>query len=252
MGAESVSHVLLVCGASGGLGRRMLHEAATRGWTAVAASRDGDALTQIADQFGVHTVCADVSGEAGADLALAACKEAVGAPDLMVNCAGEVFIAPLHRTSAEQYRQCMQANADTAFFSLKAFVSALRDAKKPGAAVLISTVAAQIGVQNHEAVAASKGAVEALVRSAAATYAEQKIRVNGVAPGLTETPAVAKLMASDRVREGLARQYPLGRYGHVDDLAAAAGYLLSDDAAWVTGQVLSVDGGFTAVRPMVR
>jgi NAD(P)-dependent dehydrogenase (short-subunit alcohol dehydrogenase family) len=183
---------------------------------------------------------------------VAECAERYGVPDGFANCAGEVLIAPLHRTSEAQYRQCLRANLDTAFFGLTAWIDALRAAGRPGAAVLVSSVAGRIGIPNHEAVAAAKGAIEALVRSAAATYAPLGLRINAVAPGLVDTPATAGFLRTDVGRRAMAAQYPLGRYGVPADVASAMAWLLSDEAAWTTGQILGVDGGFTAVRPTVK
>lgn len=152
----------------------------------------------------------------------------------------------------EQYRACLAANLDTAFFTLGAFVEALREARQPGTAVLVSSVVAKIGVSNHEAIAAAKAGVEGLVRAAAASYAPSRIRVNGVAPGIMETPATAKILSSEASRNGAARQYPLPRIGDPVDLARLMAWLLSDQASWVTGQVWVVDGGFTSVRPLVK
>jgi NAD(P)-dependent dehydrogenase (short-subunit alcohol dehydrogenase family) len=90
------------------------------------------------------------------------------------------------------------------------------------------------------------------VRSAAATYAPQGIRINAVAPGLVDTPATAGFLRTDAGRRAMAAQYPLGRYGVPSDVAAAMAWLLSDEAAWTTGQILGIDGGFTAVRPTVK
>jgi len=116
----------------------------------------------------------------------------------------------------------------------------------------VSSVVARIGVLNHEAIAAAKAGVEGLVRSAAATYAAKGLRVNAIAPGILRTPATERLFAGPGAEQGIAAQYPLGRYGAANDAAGAIVWLLSDDTSWVTGQVLSVDGGFSAVRPMVR
>ena len=135
---------------------------------------------------------------------------------------------------------------------LAAFVEALRNKQQPGAAVLVSSVVGHIGVANHEAISVAKAAVAGLVRAAAATYAPNRIRVNGVSPAFMHTPSTASLIASDAAREGFAKQYPLGGIGSVDEVAQAIAWLISPAASRITGQVLPIDGGFTAVRPLVR
>jgi NAD(P)-dependent dehydrogenase (short-subunit alcohol dehydrogenase family) len=139
-----------------------------------------------------------------------------------------------------------------AFHTLAAFIGALRETRSEGAAVLVSSAAARVGTPNHEAVAAAKAGLEGLVRGAAATYAANRIRVNAVAPGIMETPASAGVIASPAARDAAARQYPLPGIGSADELAGLMTWLLSDAAARVTGQIWSLDGGFSSIRPLVK
>ena len=112
----------------------------------------------------------------------------------------------------------------------------------------LEILAAGLGLANHEAIAAAKAGLEGLVRSAAATYAATGLRVNAIAPALTETPLTASMVASDAVRKAVTAMHPLGRLGTADDQAAAIAFLLSPAAGWITGQVLGVDGGLGRVR----
>lgn len=248
-----MKNIAMITGASGGLARSVADHLLDRGWQLALVSRD---LEKLGDHPATSSSClieADVSTADGAADALACCVETTGrSPTVLVNCAGSVLMTPLHRTREVQYRQCMQANLDTSFYSLSAFIDSCLNAKQPGAAVLVSSVTARIGVSNHEAVAASKAAVESLARSAAATYSKNRIRINAVAPGLMRSPATEWLFSTPNNSKQLDAQYPLGRHGHVDDVANTIAWLVSDEAAWITGQVLPVDGGFTAVRPLQR
>lgn len=87
---------------------------------------------------------------------------------------------------------------------------------------------------------------------ASATYSSKSIRVNAIAPGLMKSPATTRFFLNDKVSQQIASQYPLGRYGDLKDAASAAAWLLSDEAGWITGQVLAVDGGYSSVRPILR
>jgi NAD(P)-dependent dehydrogenase (short-subunit alcohol dehydrogenase family) len=244
--------IAMITGASGGLGKAVGKRLKASGWTIVRVGRTQEKLEDWddADDF---SIVADVSTSDGANLAVERCAELGGkAPVGLVNCAGSVLILPMHRTKEEQYRQIILDNLDTAFFTLRAFVNALVRSKQSGAAVLVSSVAARIGIANHEAIGAVKSAVEGLVRSASATYAKKGIRVNAIAPGLMRSPATEHFFINESAEKQIAAQYPLGHYGSVEDGAAAITWLLSEEAGWITGQTISVDGGFSAVRPVLR
>ncbi|MFY8124276.1 MAG: SDR family NAD(P)-dependent oxidoreductase, partial [Silanimonas sp.] len=201
---------------------------------------------------------ADVATEAGASKAVAEASAAFGAvPGAVVNAAGAILLAGITRTSEAQYRDCLAANLDTAFFTAKAYVAALQQAQKEagsgtGRLLMFSSVAAGIGVGNHAAIAMAKGAIEALVRSLAADHSAMGLRVNAIAPGLMATPLTAKLVANEASKKAIIAQYPLGRHGEAEDAAALAAFLLGPGGDWINGQVIALDGGFTAVRPMVK
>jgi NAD(P)-dependent dehydrogenase (short-subunit alcohol dehydrogenase family) len=125
-------------------------------------------------------------------------------------------------------------------------------ARNRGCIILVSSVAAQTGLPNHEAIAAAKGGIDGLVRSAAATYAPRGIRVNAVAPGLVDTPLAAPMLGSEAGRQLAEKLHPLGRVGRPGNVGSLIAWLASDDADWVTGQVWSVDGGLAHVRPKPR
>ncbi len=243
---------VVITGASGGLAAALAPALHEQGMRIVGVSREPDKVSWPAG-MAVDIVAADVSTADGAADAIAAVTDILGAPPQgLAHCAGAVLVMPLHRTKEAQYRECMAANIDSAFFTMQAFLQPLVKGRLPGAAILVSTVAARVGILNHEAVAAAKGAVEGLVRSTAATYAGKSIRVNAVAPGLMRTPATERFFSNDAAIEQLSKQYPLERFGQPEDVARAMVWLLSDAAEWITGQILPVDGGFTAVRPIVK
>jgi len=240
--------IALITGASGGIGRALAGRLHAQGCRVAAVGRDADRLAEV--EAAVR-IAADTTTPEGSARALAGCQEALGAaPQLLAHCVGSTLIAPLHRTRTEAYREVMRVNLDSAVFMLQAWIAALQGAA--GAAVFASSVVARIGVANHEAIAAAKGGIEALVRGAAASYAGQGVRINAVAPGLTDTPLSAGMLKLPAMREGAARQYPLGGVQTADQVAGVMAWLLSEGSARLTGQVLAVDGGFAAVRPLVK
>lgn len=243
--------VALVTGAAGGVGRAVVAQLAAQGWQVIVASRDPEHLkAAFGDQH--LQVAADCSTVEGAQHILQIAKDHQLLPTALAHCVGNIRLGAMHRMSEVDFNACLSANLISAFHTLSAFVGALREARSPGAAVLVSSAAARIGTPNHEAVALAKAGLEGLVRGAAATYAPNGIRINAVAPGIMATPASAAILTSEAAREAAARQYPLAGIGSPDELAGLMVWLLSASAARVTGQVWSVDGGFSSIRPLVK
>jgi NAD(P)-dependent dehydrogenase (short-subunit alcohol dehydrogenase family) len=240
---------VLLTGASSGVARSLAARLRASGANLALACRNAEKLPKDAG----FAFSADVSTESGALEALEAATAHFGfPPDAVANCAGSTLIATLGRTGESSYRAVMAANLDTAFFVAKAYAGALALAKRPGALVLFSSVVAGIGVANHAAIAAAKGGVEALTRALAADHSSSGLRVNCIAPGLLRTPMTERFLNSESAARQVAAQYPLGRFGEPEDAAALAAFLLSPEAAWITGQVIGLDGGFSATRPYLK
>jgi NAD(P)-dependent dehydrogenase (short-subunit alcohol dehydrogenase family) len=121
-----------------------------------------------------------------------------------------------------------------------------------GSVVLLSSVAARVGLANHEAISAAKGAVTGLALAAAATYLPRKLRFNVVAPGLVQTPMTEGITRSDAARQASLDLHPLGRLGEPGDVASMISWLLDPGQTWITGQTFGVDGGLSTLRPLPR
>jgi len=166
--------------------------------------------------------------------------------DGLAYCPGNIRLMPFARIKPDEFIKDFQLQAVGAIKVLQSVLPNLKAAVNP-AVVMFSTVAVQAGFNFHSQVASSKGAIEGLTRSLAAEFAP-KIRFNCIAPSLTDTPLAEFLLSSDEKREANAQRHPLKKIGSPLDIAAMAEFLLTDKSAWITGQVMHVDGGMSALK----
>ncbi len=167
--------------------------------------------------------------------------------DGVVYCPGTINLKPFHRISIAEFQKEMDVNFFGAVRVLQACLKGLKKSESP-AVVLYSTVAVQTGMGFHAGIASAKGAVEGLTRSLAAEWAPSKIRVNAIAPSLTETPLASALLSTPEKKEASDKRHPLGRVGSPEDIAEATFFLLSPKSSWMTGQILHLDGGMSNLK----
>lgn len=164
----------------------------------------------------------------------------------LVYCPGSINLKPFARIKPEDFVADFELNLIGAVRCLQHYQRNLQ-ATDAASVVLFSTVAVQTGFPFHATVSASKGAIEGLTRALAAEWAP-KIRVNAIAPSLTDTPLAQNLLREDSKKQVAAARHPLKRLGEAEDIAQMAWFLLSEHAAWITGQVMHVDGGLSAIK----
>jgi len=225
----------LIIGAGSGIGKAIMEELNHSDNQLFVTSRSKD---KIEPKENIHFQELDVTQ----DFELEIPEQLDG----LVYCPGTINLKPFHRLSEEDFINDFKVNH---LGAVKVIQQALKALKKSEEAsiVLFSTVAVQTGLSFHASVASAKGAIEGLSKSLAAELAPN-IRVNAIAPSLTDTPLASKLLSTDQKKTANAERHPLKKIGTPKDIAKAAVYFLSEDSAWVSGQVFTIDGGIGSIR----
>jgi len=164
----------------------------------------------------------------------------------LVYCPGSINLKPFARIDVNDFINDYQLNVAGVVKVIQLLLPKLKASGK-ASIILFSTVAVQHGFTFHSMVASSKGAIEGLTKALAAEFAPS-IRVNCIAPSITDTPLSSSLLNNDAKKEANANRHPLKRIGNTDDIANMAAFLLSDKSSWITGQVLAVDGGMSSIK----
>lgn len=221
---------IVIIGGNSGIGKSLASLLNSQGANLFLYSKSGDGTTRL-----------DTSKDF---------EEIPNLPDVidgLVYCPGTIQLKPFHRIKIEDF----QGELDVNFFgAVRVLQACLKGLKKSDQAsvVLYSTVAVQMGMGFHSGISSAKGAVEGLTRSLAAEWAPQLIRVNAIAPSLTDTPLATSLLSTPEKKEASDKRHPLGRVGTPEDIASATNYLLSKDSSWMTGQILHLDGGMSVLK----
>ena len=241
--------VVWVLGAAGGVGSYVCQNLSEEGWNIVASGRTEETLESLSNEIGGLEILPVDARDADA------MKEAVGEIlqrhgrlDAVVVAVGSILLRPLHATSTEQVQDTIDQNFTTAFNAIRsAAVPMMRG--EGGRIVLFSSVAATHGMTNHAAIAAAKAAVEGLTRASAADYAKRGIRVNAIAPAMTDTPMSEHLLKNDASRKISDLMHPVGRIGEAKEIADVASWLVNGAPEWMTGQIIGVNGGLGSIKP---
>lgn len=227
----------LIFGATGGMGSAIARSLVRDGHLVHLVARDPNAVTSLATDLNATYSLCDVTDH---DQVRRSVAEAGSNIDGLVYAVGSIVLKPLKATTPEALQNALATNATGALIAIQAAEQALRAAN--GSVLLFSTVAVGQGFANHGIVSMVKGAVEGLTRALAAELAP-KVRVNAIAPSLSDTAMAAPLLANDAMRASLAKVHPLGRLGDPSDVVGLARVLLGDQGSWITGQIIGVDGG---------
>ena len=235
---------ILILGGHGGIGGAVARRLAADGHALHLAARDEAALAGLAGELGARYSTCDVLDHDSlrATVEAAATEDGLGG---LVYAVGTINIVPLRRAEPQEFMDAFAINVVGAAQAVRHAQPALTRAR--GAVVLFSTVAVGQGFPHHAIIAAAKGGVEGLTRALAAELAPE-VRVNAVAPTLTRTPLAARLTSSETYARAIAAQHPLNRLAEPDDVADLAAFPVGPRAAYITGQIVGVDGGRGSLR----
>lgn len=231
---------ILIIGGSSGIGLALIKHLALQEANIFNISRNPSADWPV----GVSHIQADVLG----DLSVIENQLPVIIHGLVYSV-GSINLKPFQRLTADDFLNDYKLNVLGATEIIRLSLKALK-AANGASIVLYSSVAAKAGMPYHASVAAAKGAVEGLTLSLAAELSANQIRVNAIAPSLTDTPLAKTLLSTNEKREASAKRHPLGKIGTPDDIAFATQFLLSDHSSWLTGQIIGIDGGLGSLRPL--
>ena len=165
----------------------------------------------------------------------------------LVYCPGSINLKPFNRLNSQDFLNDFNQNVIGAINVIQYILPKLKRANG-ASVVLFSTVAVKMGMPFHASIAASKGAIEGLAKSLAAEYAASKIRFNVIAPSLTDTPLASMLLSTDEKKEASNKRHPLQRIGSPHEISSLVSFLLSEDASWMTGQIIGIDGGMGSLK----
>ena len=231
-----MSEKYIVFGATGSIGSSLAEQLVSSGNKVHLVARNEAGLKNISDKLGCTSTVADVLEEGFIDKVKNDITETKG----VAYCVGSIDLKPLRMVTEQDFNKCMKLNLYSAVETIKGYQESLK--KNKGSVVLFSTVAAQRGFTNHAIIASAKAAVEGLTVSLAAEFAPN-IRVNCIAPSLTNSKIAEPMLKNKALADGIAKAHPLKRLGEGKDSASLAKFLITEDSSWITGQIIAVDGG---------
>ena len=228
---------ILIYGGSGGVGKSLALKLKSLDYDIHLAGKNEESLSALSNEISSDYTIGNVLEESFFEEATSNAGENLSA---VVYAVGTINLKSFSRLTSNDFSTDYAINVIGAANAVKAAINPLKSNK--GSIVFFSSVASQVGFPMHGSIGAAKAALNGLTISLAAELAPN-VRVNAIAPSLTETPLASRVLANDKVKESIANSHPMKRLGTPSDIASLAAFLISDEATWITGQILGLDGG---------
>ncbi len=235
---------VLIYGGSGSIGSATARLLSQRGYQIHLVGRNEQRLSSVADEVDASYTVGDINEP---DLFDRVASEVGDSLDGLIYAVGTINLASLNRLKAQDFLNDFSINAMGAALAVQSCLPLLKKGNKPSSIVLFSSIAAQQGFPFHASVGMAKGAVSGLTVSLAAELAP-RIRVNAIAPSLTQTDLAASILSNEKMAASIASLHAMKRLGTPEDIAKMAAFLISPDSDWITGQIIGIDGGRSSVR----
>ncbi len=241
--------VAIITGGGSGIGKSIAAAFVREGAKVVIAGRDSKKLDRAAAEIGADclAVSADVSNAGSVEKLVSATLDRFKQINILINNAAVLLPGTAESLSEENFDQTFDINVKGLWLMSRAVLPHMRASNSGGGSIVnIASVLSMVGARNRVAYSASKGAVMAMTKAMALDHAAENIRVNCIAPGIVGTEMVARFSTDENVRKQRIAMHPMGRFGQPAEIANAAVFLASDESAWTTGSVLTIDGGYSA------
>tara|TARA_Y100000748_G_C15333528_1_gene425066 strand:+ start:4 stop:729 length:726 start_codon:yes stop_codon:yes gene_type:complete len=237
-----ISKKIVIIGGSGSIGSSIAKEVIDDGFEAHLIGRNEESLKSVSGDLNCEYSIADVNDSDQLKRSLQDCGENIYG---LAYCVGSINLKPLSSVSEKDFIDSFKVNAIAAVLSIKFLKEVLK--KNNGSILLFSTIAVKQGFINHSIISSSKGAIEGLTLSLAAELSPE-IRVNCIAPSLTESKMSKKIISNDTIKKAIENMHPIPKIGSPTDFSKLSAFLLGQNNKWVTGQIIHVDGGRSTLR----
>jgi NAD(P)-dependent dehydrogenase (short-subunit alcohol dehydrogenase family) len=247
----------IIFGATGGIGKSIAARLVAGGEQVFLAGRSEEELKVLSSELDQPYGIFSLQEPSSMEQLFQRARDELSSVTGVVNGIGSVLLKPAHLTTLEEFAEILEVNLTSSFLLMRLGIRLFQDLRsvdsEEGVPVdrsllFFSSAAASIGLANHEAIAAAKGGIEAMVRSAAASYAGKGIRVNAIAPGLVETKMTERITQNSASRSYSEKLHPVAGLGEPQHISSGAVWLLSEEQQWVSGHILHIDGGLSNIK----